>query len=105
MKSKLTFLSEDGAGFVVDLERRKEPGKTPFKVDVSILKPKELPTHQEDGETVFMEIALSVIDNMRNTPDTFEVNMEGFEMYAVDADTPEDIINAPGFMMGGGGEA
>jgi|TARA_R110000772_G_scaffold237725_2_gene349631 hypothetical protein len=109
MKSKLTFLNEEDAGFVIDIEPTPENEgveKPPFNVVISMRNPEKIPQQAEDPrDTIFMEIATDAINKMMSVPEVFNVSTEGFDIHVMDEDTPTDVKDMPGFMMGAGGEA
>jgi len=108
MKQKLTFLNEDDAGFVIEIvpvpEDETGKDKPAFKVKISMQNPEKVPQQAEDPrDTLFMEIAADTMNKLMAAPDIFDITTEGFELHVMKEDTPDDIKNMPGFMIGTGG--
>jgi len=109
MKSKLTFLNEDDAGFVIDISpvpEKEGVEEPPFNVIISMRNPEKIPQQAEDPrDTIFMEIATDAINKMMSVPEIFKITTEGFDIHVMDEETSDNIKNMPGFMMGTGGDA
>lgn len=108
-KSTINFLAEDGTGFEIVLEQRKEEGKTPFLATVTVVGTGEKGSKEEIpmAEGIHLEIAMDNISKMMMGTDTFELVFTNFEMQVLGHEEYDELAKGvPGrFMMGQGGEA
>lgn len=111
MKSILSFLGDEGEGFLMTVTRVKEKDKPAFHVKVQIMKP-DILEKKSTEDSIHMEVALDVLARLMSIPTTFKMEFDGFDIHTMDMDMvrhasvetdPELTKALDGLMMGGGG--